>query len=269
MDKLVKVSLSKVFCQSSLFNQIFRSASTSGQFKNLFFKQNREACGHLETLALPLTQFQAKYSQEVIEDYNEKALKELDITLLKPHPEWRNVAAGPVWGKKDEVFEGFWKEWLDEPFVKKMRAIQDKEWDEYVENFSQTPVEYLKSEDYADLYGEKETWINYFRNRKGFIQHQNTRRSCYRKGVMATGSPCPLCRDNRLLLTYKNIPLLIQYIDQHTGELHSELRTGLCQEKKARVVLTFKLAKELGYFHCNVPYVKYDLKQSVINSYVT
>ena len=202
-------------------------------------------------------------------DDNDRALQELDITLLKPHPEWRNVAAGPIWGKNDEYYELLWKHWLEEPSVKKFQILQDKDWEDYVEKYGETPIDYINSDDYKDKYEGKETWINYVRNHKCGIPPQKTRKTCMNKdGTITTGSPCPLCRDERLLITYNNLPLLIQYIDQQTGLLHSNLRTGLCRIKQKRLVWCHTIAQELGYLHRIVPFVKFNLKNYEHNAHV-
>lgn len=199
-------------------------------------------------------------------DDNDKALQELDITLLKPHPEWRNVATGPVWGKNNEYFELLWQHWLDNPFEKRDKVKQDEEWEEYLQKYGFSPIDYLNSEEYYEKYQEKKVWVGYVRNKKGFIQPQKTRKSCKRDDVIDTGSPCPLCRDDELLLTYKNIQLLTQFIDHLTGKLHVSLRTGLCQVQFQRLETSFNLAQEFGFFSRSTPFVKYDLKSYKRNS---
>ena len=220
-------------------------------------KKNIHLCEH----------FLSMNSTEELDD-NERALKELDITLLKPHPEWRNVAAGPVWGKENEYFELLWKHWLDEPFVERYQKEHDKEWDDYVEKFGETPIDYMLSKDYQTLYKDENTWVNYRRNHKGFIPSQTSRVSCMKDGVVASGSPCPLCRDERLLMTYKNLPLLKQYIDEQTGDLQNPLRIGLCQFRLKRLAWSFTVAKDLGYLPSVVPHVKFDMNHFKLNHYV-
>jgi len=76
-------------------------------------------------------------------DSNDLALERLDITLLKPHPEWRNVAAGPVWG--DGYYELLWKDFLEKDKVALDREMHDNLWNEYVEKHGYSPAEYLET----------------------------------------------------------------------------------------------------------------------------
>ena len=261
MDKLVRLPTSFIkigtFCQSLSSRSIFIENKKILVFNTLQDKQRN-------FLSFSCSKYSTITSEEV--DDNDKALQELDITLLKPHPEWRNVATGPVWGTGNEYYELLWKHYLDDPIIQRNKREQDENWDEYVAKFGVSPNEYLHSEDYIKRYQDKVVWFGYIRNKKGFIQPQKTRKNCKRDGVLSSGSPCALCRDDQLLLTYKNVSLLTQFIDHLTGELHNCLRTGLCQTQQNNLVNAFNLAKEYGYFYCNVPFVKYDLKNFKRNS---
>ena len=237
------------------------------QFLSNFGTKSLTAFYQTKNLGWLKCYFGTNIQEEEIDD-NERALKELDITLLKPHPEWRNVAAGPVWGKGNEYFELLWKHWLDESFIEKYQKQHDQDWKEYVEKFGETPSDYLNSDQYNELYNGKDTWISYKRNRKGFIPRQENRTNCISKGEIKTGSPCPLCRDHRLLMTYNNLTLLNQYIDQQTGELHHHMRTGICKAKQKRLFWSFAIAKDLGYLQRIVPFVKFNLDDYELNHYV-
>jgi len=37
--------------------------------------------------------------------------------------------------------------------------------------------------------------------------------------VIASGSPCPICRDDYLVVDYRNTELLKQFLSPHTGEM--------------------------------------------------
>lgn len=78
---------------------------------------------------------------------------------------------------------------------------------------------YLASEAYAQTYGERAVWEEYRRNHKGPFAPRRTRRTCVRKGLISTGNPCPICRDEYLLLDHRNLQLLQQFISPHTGEV--------------------------------------------------
>lgn len=100
-------------------------------------------------------------------------------------------------------------------------------------------IKYLKSEAYKTTYGDKLIWELYRRNHKGLFPPRKTRKRCIRKGVISTGlwqytklrqiftkyffhllgNPCPICRDEYLVIDYQNLDLLKQFISPHTGEV--------------------------------------------------
>lgn len=85
------------------------------------------------------------------------------------------------------------------------------------------PVEqslrYLASEAYKETYGDKLVWEQYRRNHKGSFAPRKTRKTCVRKGMISTGSPCPICRDEFLVLDHRNLELLKQFISPQTGQV--------------------------------------------------
>lgn len=83
----------------------------------------------------------------------------------------------------------------------------------------ETSINYLKSSAYQSTYGNRKVWELYRRVHKGQFPRSKTRRSCIRSNVIATGSPCPICRDEYLVLDYENLELLKQFISPHTGEV--------------------------------------------------
>lgn len=83
----------------------------------------------------------------------------------------------------------------------------------------ETSIEYLASSEYKETYGDKFIWEGYRRVHKGGIPPKKTRESCIRFRVITTSSPCPICRDEYLILDYKNLELLKQFISPHTGEV--------------------------------------------------
>lgn len=80
-------------------------------------------------------------------------------------------------------------------------------------------IEYLKSGSYEATYGNKKVWELYRRVHKGQLPKFLTRKTCIRGKVIVTGSPCPICRDEYLVLHHKNLELLKQFISPYTGEV--------------------------------------------------
>lgn len=83
----------------------------------------------------------------------------------------------------------------------------------------ETSIEYLNSSAYKTTYGDRFVWTGYRRVHKGGIAPKKTRESCIRFKVVTTSSPCPICRDEYLVLDYRNLDLLKQFISPHTGEV--------------------------------------------------
>ncbi|XP_033201070.1 mitochondrial ribosomal protein S18B [Bombus vancouverensis nearcticus] len=122
-------------------------------------------------------------------------------------------------------------------------------------------MKYLKSSAYKKTYGEYPVWKYYRRNFKAQIPPQKTRRTCIRGGVISTGSPCPICRDEYLILDYRNIDLLKQFISEHSGEILSYNYTGICQKAYKDLCVAVMKAKEYGLLSYDVPFRYYDYSE--------
>lgn len=83
----------------------------------------------------------------------------------------------------------------------------------------ETSIKYLQSKAYQQTYGDKAVWHLYRRNHKGAFAPRKTRKSCVRNGVISTGNPCPICRDEYLVLDHRNTQLLEQFISEYTGQV--------------------------------------------------
>lgn len=90
----------------------------------------------------------------------------------------------------------------------------------------ETSIEYLESPAFKSTYGNRKVWELYRRVHKGQLPKSKTRETCIRAGVVATGSPCPICRDEYLVLDFRNLELLKQFISPHTGEV-SDFRNSV------------------------------------------
>lgn len=83
----------------------------------------------------------------------------------------------------------------------------------------ETSIRYLKSAAYKETYGEQAVWVPYRRNHKGLIPPKKTRKTCIRSDRISTGNPCPICRDEYLVLHEDNKELLKQFISDQTGKV--------------------------------------------------
>ncbi|GAB5571289.1 28S ribosomal protein S18b [Prionailurus iriomotensis] len=82
--------------------------------------------------------------------------------------------------------------------------------------YKNEPWKYLDSEEYQNRYGSRPVWADYRRNHKGGIPPQRTRKTCIRRDKVA-GNPCPICRDPKLHVDFRNLKLLEQFVCAHTG----------------------------------------------------
>ncbi|XP_071946878.1 small ribosomal subunit protein mS40-like [Antedon mediterranea] len=128
----------------------------------------------------------------------------------------------------------------------------------------ETAIEYIGSEEYLEKYGNKPVFSNYRRNFKGGVPPNKTRKMCIRgKGdtYRVAGNPCPLCRDDRLLLHHKNVKLLEQFVCPHSLEIYSWYRTSICQMRYKQLVKAVEEARAIGLMPNPIPiFVKYDYK---------
>ena len=96
----------------------------------------------------------------------------------------------------------------------------------------ETSIRYLKSTAYDTTYGDQPVWVQYRRNFKGQFPPLKTRKTCIRAGKISTGNPCPICRDEYLVLDHNNVDLLKQFISKHTGEVRKS------QQKQKKSIKT-------------------------------
>ncbi|XP_025421796.1 28S ribosomal protein S18b, mitochondrial [Sipha flava] len=122
----------------------------------------------------------------------------------------------------------------------------------------ETSIKYLKSEAYKITYGDNEVWKEYRRNHKGSIPPKKTRKMCIRANMIATGNPCPICRDEYLVLDYRNVDLLKQFISPYSGKLLSYSLTGLCQKQHEKLIIAVQKAKDWGLIKFDLPVKTYN-----------
>ncbi|XP_055681277.1 28S ribosomal protein S18b, mitochondrial [Lutzomyia longipalpis] len=122
----------------------------------------------------------------------------------------------------------------------------------------ETSIRYLRSAAYKEAYGEQPVWVLYRRNHKGPHPPRKTRKTCIRAGIISTGNPCPICRDEYLVLDHNNLELLKQFISPYSGEVLSYTKTGLCQMRHNELIVAIERAIDRGYLTFDVPFRYYD-----------
>ncbi|XP_076246575.1 mitochondrial ribosomal protein S18B [Calliopsis andreniformis] len=125
----------------------------------------------------------------------------------------------------------------------------------------ETSIRYLQSNEYKKTYGDYPVWKFYKRNFKGQYLPNKTRKLCIRNNVIATGSPCPICRDEYLVLHYRNINLLKQFISEYDGAILNYNKTGLCQKAHNNLLVAVLQAKEYGLLTFDVPFRHYNYSE--------
>lgn len=121
-----------------------------------------------------------------------------------------------------------------------------------------TSMRYLQSKAYQITYGDSLVWQPYRRNHKGGTPPEKTRRTCIRAGAIATGNPCPICRDEYLILHPENVELLKQFISPYTGQVESYSKTGLCQKQHKKLLIVVQQAWDLGLIDMPLTFRQYD-----------
>ncbi|XP_063902100.1 small ribosomal subunit protein mS40 [Zophobas morio] len=125
----------------------------------------------------------------------------------------------------------------------------------------ETSIRYLQSAAYRQTYGDQPVWVLYRRNHKGSIPPKKTRKTCIRQGQISCGNPCPICRDEYLVLSESNVELLKQFICPHTGSILSYSKTGLCQRKHQELLINIKRAFDSGMLTFDIPHRHYDYSE--------
>jgi len=111
---------------------------------------------------------------------------------------------------------------------------------------------------YATTYGSDPVWLHYRRNFKGQFAPPETRKTCIRAGKISTGNPCPVCRDEYLVLHPQNVQLLTQFISPHNGEILPTKKTGLCRLRQRELMVAVMKAHDLGLISFDLPDRDYD-----------
>ncbi|KAG5336480.1 RT18B protein, partial [Acromyrmex charruanus] len=125
----------------------------------------------------------------------------------------------------------------------------------------ETSIKYMNSDAYKQTYGDDPVWKKYRRNFKGQIPPRKTRKTCIRNGQISTGSPCPICRDEYLVLDHRNVKLLEQFINKHNGSVLSYSKTNICQRRHKQLLIALTKAKDYGTITFDLLIRQYDYSE--------
>jgi len=122
-------------------------------------------------------------------------------------------------------------------------------------------IKYMESVAFKSTYGSDPVWKKYRRNFAGSRLPLSTRETCIRSEMIVTGSPCPICRDEYLVIDYRNKELLKQFVDPYTGKILHPNKTHICQKQWRNLKIHMEKAKDHGYIDVDSPQVEYDYNE--------
>lgn len=122
----------------------------------------------------------------------------------------------------------------------------------------ETSLAYMESAAYKNTYGDHKVWELYRRNFAKGLSWKDTRESCIRMGKINTGSPCPICRDEYLVVDYRNVKLLKQFIHEYNGQIMTSKRSHVCQNKYKDLLVAIEKARDFGLLTVDQPFIEYD-----------
>ncbi|RXN12527.1 28S ribosomal mitochondrial-like isoform X2 [Labeo rohita] len=77
------------------------------------------------------------------------------------------------------------------------------------------------------------------------------------RGDKICGNPCPICRDPNIIVHYKNVNLLQQFISPQTGIVYDPTRTGVCMKQQKLLNKAIETARDCGLLSAQLPHVDY------------
>lgn len=120
-------------------------------------------------------------------------------------------------------------------------------------------LNYMESEAYKKTYKGNIVWKLYRRNHKNQLPAKNTRPTCINdEGFITTSYPCPICRDEYLVIHPENVKLLKQFIDPYTEKVLPTQYHGLCRRQYRNLIIAVHRARDLGTLTFYVPDRLYD-----------
>lgn len=124
-------------------------------------------------------------------------------------------------------------------------------------------LKYMESEAYKKTYGDFHVWQLYRRNfgRQFFKPWPNVRVSCVGDdGFVKYGWPCPICRDEYLVIHWQNVRLISQFVSPLTSNVLPPLKTNVCQVKHEELLVAVRQAHLFGSLSFHTPVRTYDYR---------
>ncbi|TNN10890.1 28S ribosomal protein S18b [Schistosoma japonicum] len=121
-----------------------------------------------------------------------------------------------------------------------------------------TSIEYFNSDVFRNTYKGKPVWFYYRRNYGGHFPPSVTRKSCVHLGKLVSSNPCPICRDEYLVLHHQHIELLKHFINPDSFEIYPSSKTGICRRQEKILQQEVEKARDLGYIQIWLPFYLYN-----------
>ncbi|CDS38139.1 28S ribosomal protein S18b mitochondrial [Echinococcus multilocularis] len=122
-------------------------------------------------------------------------------------------------------------------------------------------IQYLSSPEYQELYRGKPVWFYFRRNYKGHFPPKYPRKSCTRAHKLITSNPCPICRDEYLVIDHKNVGLLKQFLHPLSADILEPKVTGLCGVQHKSLLLAIEMARDMGTIQMRLPFRLFDYSE--------
>lgn len=64
-----------------------------------------------------------------------------------------------------------------------------------------------------------------------------------------------------MVVDYRNLELLKQFIDDYNGSIYSSKKTGVCQRQYGKILIAIDKARNFGLLTLDQPFVEYDYEK--------
>ncbi|XP_036624540.1 28S ribosomal protein S18b, mitochondrial isoform X1 [Trichosurus vulpecula] len=130
--------------------------------------------------------------------------------------------------------------------------------------YQDAPWEYLETEGTTirkvwQEEREKNTWLDMVPVRSGLTIDETTKVASHRskpRGNKVAGNPCPICRDQKLHVDFRNVKLLEQFVCAHTGVIFHAPYTGVCMKQHKKLTEAILKARDHGFLSYHIPLVQ-------------
>lgn len=130
----------------------------------------------------------------------------------------------------------------------------DLNFDRRIKKDYRESIKYMESDTYKRIYQGHLVWKLFRRNFRGTVPRHQSKHNCInQEGFLDSSYPCPICRDEYLVLHHENTKLIEQFIDPNTGRIFGIRDHHLCLKQYRNLIIAIDKAKDLGTLTFVVP----------------